>query len=51
MIIDGLKKIFWLLATAILFGGVVVAQIPPANQGSVPKLPKPKTEPRHRQPR
>ncbi len=42
MIIDGLKKIFWVLASAILLAAVGVAQTPPANQGSVLQLPKPR---------
>src|SRR5713226_1355094 len=42
MIINLLKKSFWMLTCAMLLGAVSVAQTPPPNQRSQPQLPKPK---------
>jgi hypothetical protein len=41
MMINPFRKVFWMLALAMLLGAVSVAQTPPANQGPLPQLPKP----------
>ena len=42
MITRQFSKVFWMFASAILLAAVGVAQTPPANQGSLPQLPKPR---------
>ena len=42
MITRQFSKVFWMFASAILLAAVGIAQTPPANQGSLPQLPKPR---------
>ena len=42
MIIHGFKKVFWVLASAMLLSAVSVGQTPPTDQRSLPQAPQPR---------